>query len=150
VEIDAKDELREVAERFLREYLTETGSRAEHVHPATAPKLTADHVEASRAIATKFVKEIGTARRLERQAQRQAELDSPARIEIDANPSLVMLCRQKHPRWLACPKRNLWAYARQFGLAMSSEEAEELQVALRGRGVETTMVAVVPQKQAAF
>jgi hypothetical protein len=150
VEINAKDDLREVAERFLREYLTESGSKAENVEPATQPKLTADHVEASRVIATKFVKEIGTARRLERQAQREAEIDKPVRIEIDASPSLVMLCRQKHPCWLACPKRNIWAYAKEYALAMASEEAKELQKALLAKGVETILIEAAIQKRAAF
>jgi hypothetical protein len=51
------NDLREVAEKFLRDYLKESGSRSEHVHPAAAPKLTVDDAEASRAIARKFVKE---------------------------------------------------------------------------------------------
>jgi hypothetical protein len=144
------DDLREVAEKFLRDYLATSGSRSENVQPAAPAKLTADHVEASRVIAAQFVRELGTARRLERQAQRQAELDSPVRIEIDASPSLVMLCRQKHPRWLACPKRSIWAHAKEYALTMSSEQAEELQAALQGRGFETTIVVVVPQKQAEF
>jgi hypothetical protein len=144
------DDLREVAERFLREYLRESGSKAETVQPATRPEVTTDQIEVSHVIAREFVKEIRASRRHEHQVHRQAELDSAARIEIDANPSLVILCRLNHPRWLACPKRSVWAYAKEYAIALSFEEAVKIQKAFSVKGIESTLVEAAIQKRAAF
>jgi hypothetical protein len=111
------DDLHTVADKFLRDYLTQTGSKPESVQTAS-PVSSVAHVTASQAAATDFIKEL--------RKTRQAEASTKAaRYELE-DPQQVVLSR----RTLRCLtyfygfKRGLPVFTHDKALAMVVNTAE--------------------------
>ena len=130
------DDLHTVADKFLRDYLTQTGSIPESVQTAS-PVPSVAHVTASQAAATDFIKEL----RKTRQAEADADATKAARYELE-DPQQVVLSR----RTLRCLtyfygfKRGLPVFTHDKALAMvvNTAESDGLSRSLREKhGVET-------------
>ncbi len=81
-----RDDLHSAAEKFLREYLSQTGSEPESVQPVSrAPRAT--HVTVSQTAASDFIK------RLRRIRQAEADATNVERYEIE-EPQKLILCRR--------------------------------------------------------
>jgi hypothetical protein len=75
------DDLHSTADKFLREYLAQTGSKAELVQSA-APALSSVHqVAASKAAASEFIRQLNKSRKEEAKSER-FEIEEPVRLVI--------------------------------------------------------------------
>jgi len=87
-----QDDLHTAAEKFLREYLAQSGSIPERVQLSPAAPQTGQHVAGSQSAAREFIKHLREARQA--QAQQQAEaITSVERYEIE-EPQQVILSRR--------------------------------------------------------
>jgi hypothetical protein len=142
------DDLHATAEKFLREYLLQTGSKAEHVELSAAASA-ARHVSASQA-AKEFLKaHLKKTRHTQAHQQVEAEaITSVERYEIE-EPKQVLLSRRS-PRCVSyfCGfKRGLPIFTHDKALAMVIDAAnrDELSRLLRERHNIETFVLPAPE-----
>jgi hypothetical protein len=87
------DDIHATAEQFLREYLSQTGSKPESVQ-LSSPVTSARHVAASQTAARDFIKHLRETRQAQAQQQAEAEaITSVERYEIE-EPQQVILSRR--------------------------------------------------------
>ena len=128
------DDLHTTAEKFLREYLAQTGSKTEPVLAASPMRCPANQIEASKAAATDFIKTFRAARKSE------ADANKPVRYELE-EAQQVLLARKS----LRCLtyfygfKRGLPVFTHDKALAMviNTTGSDELARLLQKDGIET-------------
>ena len=123
------DDIHSAAERFLREYLSQTGSKAQPVELSAAASA-ARHVSASQAAAKEFLKDH---LKKTRQAQRVAEAGATTgveRYEIEEPPQVILSRRSARcVSFLYGFKRGLPVFTHDKALALVVEAADRNELA---------------------
>jgi hypothetical protein len=127
-------DLHSTAEKFLREYLEQSGSKAEPVLSAQPLSPSAHQVAVSRAVATDFIKQLRKTR------QAEADATNAERYELE-DPQQVVLSRRtaRSVSYFYGFKRELPVFTHDKALAMVIDAADRdgLCRSLEIHGIET-------------
>lgn len=143
------DDIHSIAERLIREYLSLTGSKAEHVELSAAASA-ARHVSASQAAAKEFLKDhLKKTRHAQAQQKLEAEaINSVERYEME-EPQQVLLAR-RNPRCVSYFygfKRGLpiFTHDKALALVVDAVDRDKLSRLLREKHNIETFVLPVPE-----
>jgi hypothetical protein len=131
------DNLHTTAEKFLREYLAQTGSKAFPVISAR-PASSAQQLAASKAAATDFIKQLHQTRK----ADAKSAKASSDRFEIEEPQLLVIAQRTNCTKYLYGFKASKPVFTHCLNLAViiDSVEGERVQKVLAACGLETFLL----------
>ena len=125
------DDLHSTAEKFLREYLAQTGSKTEPVVSAQPAPSSAHQVAASKTAATKFIEELHKTRRAQADAQIRYEVEEPQRV--------VLARRTRCLIYFYGFKRGqpVFTYCLNLAVVVDAVEATQVQTVLKTFEMET-------------